>query len=151
MRSFEHLYVVADVDIDELGHANNIAYVRWVQDVAVAHSRAVGLDWDTYRRLGCCFVVRRHEIDYLQPVGAGETLKVRTWISDWKAASCLRHTEVKRASDGAPVARGVTRWALVDLATGRPRRITQELGAAFGVDISASDQTENPPLTGVQR
>ena len=24
-------------DIDELGHVNNIVYLRWVQDVATAH------------------------------------------------------------------------------------------------------------------
>ena len=29
-------------DIDELGHVSNLVYLRWVLDVAMAHSRAVG-------------------------------------------------------------------------------------------------------------
>ena len=63
---------VGEADIDMLGHASNIAYLRWVQDVAVAHSAAVGLDMEGYSQLGAVFVVRRHEIDYLRPVVRGD-------------------------------------------------------------------------------
>ena len=63
---------VADDDIDVLGHASNIAFVRWIQDVAIAHSAAVGLDLEGYRRLGAVFVVVRHEIDYLRPALRGD-------------------------------------------------------------------------------
>jgi acyl-CoA thioester hydrolase len=133
MRSFEHTYVVTAADIDALGHASNVAYVRWVQDVAVAHSEAVGLSWGEYQRLGYCFVVRRHEIDYLRPVNQGDALRVKTWISDWRAATCMRHTELRRASDDSEVAHGVTKWALMELATGRPTRITDAMKVAFGV------------------
>lgn len=133
MDSFEHTYVVTEADIDAIGHASNIAYVRWVQDVAIAHSEAVGLDWPAYQKMGCCFVVRRHEIDYLRAVGVRERLRVRTWISDVKAASCLRHTELRREGDGVEVARGVTRWAFVDLTTGRPMRIPPSVRESFGV------------------
>jgi acyl-CoA thioester hydrolase len=55
--------VVGDDDIDALGHASNIAFVRWIQDAAMAHSAAVGLDLVAYRRLGAVLVVVRHEID----------------------------------------------------------------------------------------
>ena len=37
---FEITFPVAPADIDELGHVNNTVYVRWVQDIAVAHWRA---------------------------------------------------------------------------------------------------------------
>src|SRR5438046_1184703 len=50
--SFTMPFAVPQEDIDVLGHASNIAYVRWVQDVAVGHSDAVGLTWDAYRELG---------------------------------------------------------------------------------------------------
>src|SRR3954468_3925811 len=87
---------VGEDDIDMLGHASNIAYVRWVQDVAVAHSAAVGLDMEKYSQLGAVFVVRRHEIDYLRPVVRGETLQLRTWIDSASAAKCKRATEIVR-------------------------------------------------------
>jgi len=126
---------VADGDIDMLEHASNIAYVRWVQDVALAHSDAVGLDFAAYRELGAVFVVRRHEIDYLRPVLRGDRLELRTWIDSAFAAKCKRATSiVKVTGDGAEleVARAMTTWGYVEIATGRPTRIPESVRVAFG-------------------
>ncbi|HTQ43610.1 MAG TPA: thioesterase family protein [Polyangiaceae bacterium] len=122
---------VADEDIDDLGHASNIAFVRWIQRVAIAHSEAVGLGLETYRRLGAVFVVARHEIDYLRPALRGEVLQARTWISSVMAAKVQRATELVRAADGEPVARSLTSWGWVEMASGRPRRIPPEVLVAF--------------------
>src|SRR5271156_2081073 len=97
---FEHAIRVDDADIDMLGHASNIAFVRWIQDVAVAHSAAVGLDIGAYMRLGAFFVIRRNEIDYLRPVLRGDELAVRTWIASAAAAKCERGTELTKISNG---------------------------------------------------
>ena len=39
---FVHQVEVVDADIDNLGHASNLVYLRWVQDAALAHSTALG-------------------------------------------------------------------------------------------------------------
>lgn len=122
---------VTPEDIDALGHASNIAFVRWIQDVAVAHSAALGLGLEAYQRMGAVFVVVRHEIDYLRPALRGDVLEARTWISTVMAAKCLRSTELARKGDGQVLARGVTTWGFVEMATGRPRRITEEVRGAF--------------------
>jgi acyl-CoA thioester hydrolase len=124
--------IVEDDDIDVLGHANNIAYVRWVQDVAVAHSTAMGFDMDAYRRLGGVFVVRRQEIDYLRSVLRGDRLELRTRVDRAMAAKCLRTTEIA-GPDGNVVARAMTTWGFIDFTTGRPTRIPNAVRAAFGV------------------
>src|SRR5580765_5546109 len=36
---FSHSFRVQAADIDEQGHVNNVVYLRWIQDVAVAHWR----------------------------------------------------------------------------------------------------------------
>jgi acyl-CoA thioester hydrolase len=124
---------VAASDIDELRHANNVAYVRWLQDVAIAHSNAVGLDFEAYERLGGVFVVRRQEVDYLRPVVRGARLHVRTLIDGAQAAKCTRMTEIS-TEDGTVACRAKTTWGYVDLATGRPARIPQVVRAAFALD-----------------
>lgn len=118
-----------EADIDELGHVSNLVYVRWVLDTALAHSRSVGWDIPQYRELGAVFVVRRHEVDYIAPVTAGQTITAETWVSDWKTASCTRNTELLR--DGKVVAKAATTWALIALASGRPQRIPPALRATF--------------------
>lgn len=116
-------------DIDELGHVSNLVYLRWVMDVAMAHSRSVGWDWARYRALGAAFMVRRHEIDYVAQVTLGDTLRAETWVDSWRPASCIRKTELVR--DGKIVARAATTWALIALTSGRPQRIPDELAALF--------------------
>jgi acyl-CoA thioester hydrolase len=118
-----------DADLDELGHVSNLVYVRWILDVAMSHSRAAGWDFDDYRALGSVFVVRRHEVDYIAQVTAGQRLVATTWVDGWRPASCVRHTELAR--DGKVVARGATTWAMMSLASGRPVRIPDHLLAAF--------------------
>jgi acyl-CoA thioester hydrolase len=126
-------------DIDELGHVSNIAYVRWVQEVAKAHSRAVGWDHAAYLRLGAVFVVRRHQVDYLAPVLAGEAIRLTTWIRSWSAATCVRVTQITNVDGPRVVARAETLWAFVAVETGRPRRIPPEILEAFArpVEVQA--------------
>ena len=116
-------------DIDELGHVSNLVYLRWVMDVAMAHSRSVGWDFARYRELGAAFMVRRHEIDYVSQVTLGETLRAETWVDSWRMASCIRKTELVR--DGNVVVRAATTWALIGLTSGRPVRIPDDLAALF--------------------
>ena len=128
---FSHTIEVADTDIDFLGHASNLAYLRWVQDVAIAHSEAVGLGYDAYVKLGGVFLIRRHEIDYLRPALRGDKLEVRTWVDSAAAAKTNRRTEVKRQSDGKILAKASTVWGFVDIKTGRPTRIPEIIRTVF--------------------
>jgi acyl-CoA thioester hydrolase len=131
VRTYELEIPVQDADIDVLGHVNNITYVRWVQDIAVMHSLALGLDLDAYQRLGGFFVVRQHKIDYLRSIAPGGHVLGRTWISSMAAAKCTRATEIWR--DGAIVARASTLWGFVEISAGRPTRIAPEVYERFGV------------------
>jgi acyl-CoA thioester hydrolase len=124
-------------DIDELGHVSNLVYLRWVQEVAMAHSRARGWDFAAYRALGAAFMVRRHEIDYIAQVTLGDELRAETWVDSWRAASCIRKTEIRRGD--IVVAKAATQWAMIGLATGRPQRIPEHLLAAFTGGGSGND------------
>lgn len=118
-------------DVDGLGHISNIAYVRWIQDVAVAHSAALGYDAAAYLQRSQVFVVRKHEVTYLLPSYAGDALTLRTHVASFRGAQCERHTRIVRDSDGADVTRAVTQWAYISTITGRPTRIPKDMQAAF--------------------
>jgi acyl-CoA thioester hydrolase len=131
-RRFTLPITVAAADIDELGHASNLSYVRWILDVARAHSYSFGWDAARYLAFGSVFIVRRHEVDYIAQVREHESLIAETWVDGWRLASCLRHTELRRGEQ--VVARGATTWAFISVATGRPQRIPDELRALFDVN-----------------
>jgi DNA adenine methylase len=127
---FRKAHRVDKQDIDELGHASNVAYLEWVQGVARAHSEAVGYAHARFRELGGVFVVIRHEIDYLRPAFAGDALELTTWVETFGAASSERCTEIARGD--TVLARVVTTWAFVDVGEGRPLRIPPAIKEAFG-------------------
>jgi len=125
---FERDFTATDAEIDELGHVNNAAWVRWIQDIATAHWHAVApaAHVDAF-----VWVVVRHEIDYLRAAGPGETVTARTWVGDPpKGARFDRHVEFIGA-DGKPRVRARTTWAIIDKASGRPIRVPAEVAEPF--------------------
>ena len=116
-------------DIDRHGHLNNVAYVRLVQDAAVAHWQSVA-SAELYEELS--WFVRRHEIDYLKPVRPDDLLELVTWVGEPTAATWERHVEIRRVQDAEVLAKARTVWVLVDRQTGRPRRIDVWMRALFG-------------------
>lgn len=128
---YEYRVLVKPSDIDENNHANNVCYIRWMQDAATAHSAANGWTSQRYLQHDTCWVARRHTIDYLLPAKEGEEIIVRTWIATWKRVSSVRRYKFLRASDHAVLATAETNWAFVNPTTGRPTKILPEVADAF--------------------
>jgi acyl-CoA thioester hydrolase len=125
---FEKRITASAADIDELGHVNNAAFVRWIQEMATAHWQAVA---PAEHREAYVWVVTRHEIDYLRAVGPGETVTGRTWVGAApRGARFDRHVEFV-GDDGKPRVRARTTWAIIDKASGRPLRVPAAVAAPF--------------------
>jgi acyl-CoA thioester hydrolase len=128
---FFHSHVVRPDEIDELGHANNVEYIRWMQSAAVAHSAAQGWPAARYAALGQGWVVRAHSIEYLLPAFSHDQIVVETWVATMKKVSSLRRYRMVRKGDAGLLATAETNWAFVDLTSGRPARIPPEIALAF--------------------
>lgn len=131
---YRHLVEVRREDIDELGHASNLVYLRWVLEAALAHSTAVGLDQRAYLDRGEVWVVRAHQIEYVRPALAGEKLAVDTRVASMSAANSMRRTTITRVSDGALLCKASTDWVFVDVRRGRPRRIPEDVRVRFPIE-----------------
>ena len=115
-------------DIDELGHVNNAVWVRWIQDVAVAHWHAVA---PSEHRDAYIWVVTRHEIDYRGNVSAGEAVTAETWVPQPpRGARFDRHMRFT-GGDGRVKVEAVSTWAMLDRASGRLVRVRDEVAAPF--------------------
>jgi acyl-CoA thioester hydrolase len=123
---------VAEQDLDERRHVNNVVYLRWAQEIATAHWRALASP-DALASLA--WVALRHEIDYLAPAMLDDELTVRTWVGNADGLAFERFVEVSR--DGKLLARARTLWCPVDIATGRPRRPDADTRARFSVEAGS--------------
>lgn len=125
---FEHPLRVVAADIDAQGHVNNVVYLRYAQDAAVAHWRSVT---KPEQRETSAWVARRHEIDYLRPGFEGDELLARTWVGDASGATFDRFVEIVRTTDGEVLAKVRTVWVLIDPKSLRPRRVDAAIRAPF--------------------
>lgn len=115
-RTFEP---VAD-DIDENGHVNNVVYLRWAQDMGVAHwqSRAPAEEQAVW-----AWIALRHEIDYRRPLLPGEIAQARTWVAEAPQGPRFDRFIRIDGPDGLMCAQIHTTWVLIEQASGRPRRV----------------------------
>lgn len=128
---FTKRFAVPAEAIDMQGHVSNLAYVGWMQEVAIEHSAAVGWSMRRYLELGAGWVVRSHFIEYLRPGFADESLSAHTWVPRFDQRSTPRRYLFVRENDRTVLAEAETIWVFVDLASGRRRPIPPELLGAF--------------------
>ena len=121
-------------DIDELGHVNNVIYVRWVQDAAVAHWMSAAPAEEIARLL---WIVLHHEIDYLHAAHLEDAIVARTWVGTATRVRFDRHTEILRASDRRVLARARTVWCPVDAVSRKPAHVSPEVRAKFSVPVTS--------------
>jgi len=123
---FSHRFFVKKSDIDEQGHVNNVVFVRWIQDIAVAH-------WlfatNIQQQEKFTWIVLRHEIEYKKQAFENEEIIATTWVGEPTRISWERLTEITHGKDLLVKARSV--WCLVDRKTLKPTRITTEIKSCF--------------------
>ena len=134
-QAFEMAITVEPADIDALGHVNNVVYLRWVQDIAIAHWKAAASAADQVKLL---WIVVRHEIDYKQPARLGDGILARTWVGAATRIRFERHTELLRAGDGVLLAKARTVWCPIDAVTGKLASVSAQVRAVF----SAADEAK---------
>ena len=125
---FEMTVPVLPGDIDGQNHVNNAVYLRWVQDVAIAHWQAIASP-DAQEAIG--WVVLRHEIDYKTPATLRDQIALRTWVGKATRLTFERFTEIRRKNDGQLLSKARTLWCPINARTGRPTRVSEEVRAQF--------------------
>lgn len=128
MRHFEQSFTARESDIDELGHVNNAVWVRWVQDLAIAHWAVAATPAQSAAYV---WVVVRHEIDYLGNLKEGESVSGRTWVAEGAVGAKFdRYAEFSK--EGRPLVRARTTWVILDRARQRPIRVPKDVVERFG-------------------
>lgn len=128
MKTFERQFTATPADIDELGHVNNAVWVRWVQEISVAHWSEIATPAQVEAYV---WVIIRHEIDYRGNLADGESVSAATWVADApQGAKWDRFVEFRK--QGRVVVSAKTTWAVLDRETGRLIRVPKDVVSRFG-------------------
>jgi YbgC/YbaW family acyl-CoA thioester hydrolase len=154
VRAFEIFVRVRFHETDALGHVNNAAYLNYLEQAAIDHATYVGIDLNRLQSLGGMFVARRHDITFLRPAFAGDTLRIMTWLDPPSGARIVRNyrilreiappndlptvgrfaAEIVEESAQDLVVRAITEWVFTS-GQGAPRRIPVEIEDLFASHV----------------
>ena len=115
-------------EIDAQGHVNNAVYLSYFEVGRVEWLRAAGLSYRELEAQGYGIVVVEVLAHYRRAAFFDDELTLRTELADLSRASMRFEYVVSR--DGELLVTGYTRHACVDLATGKPIRVPEEVLAA---------------------
>ena len=125
---FSNSFIVKPEHLDEQHHVNNVVYVQWIQDVAVAHWQNVA---SAESQASFTWFLVRHEIDFKQQAFAGEEITVTTWVGKATKVTCERFTEIRR--NEILLVQAKSNWCMFDTKTKKLAKINSEIREQFGM------------------
>ncbi len=134
------LEIVVPADaIDANGHVNNVQYVQWMQDAALAHSAALGWPSARYAALNRTWIIRSHTIEYFHSAYEGELIWVQTWVATFQRIKSLRKFRFFRPSDETVLAKASTLFIFCDTVSGKPATIPPEVVQDYPIVATAEE------------
>ena len=121
--------IIPQSAIDENGHVNNVAYVQWMQGIAVEHYASIG--GIEAQGPDATWVVREHRVEYFLPAFEGQEIEISTWVENIRRVRSLRKYEFIRKSDGKVLVKGETDWVFINIKTGTPQAIHENVMGVF--------------------
>jgi len=131
-----HACRVASFDVGPRGELRTSALMGYLEDAAGVHAAAYGAGVHELQSRGFAWVLSRYHLRVSRVPLLGESLEVSTWPSGRSAIFATRDFEVADAQ-GRIVALATTSWAVLDLASKRPRRVSDVVPPGFVVDRRA--------------
>ncbi len=117
--------IVAQQDLDELDHVNNVRYLQWVQDIAREHWQLLA---PTSALEQFVWVALNHHIEYQGQAFLGDNVHIKTWAT-LKGITSTRFVEMY--VDEKVINKTTTTWCMLNATTKKPARIPQEVLDAF--------------------
>ncbi len=121
-------------DVDQHSRVSPATLSAFAEDCGVDLCSAFGWPLERCTQEGFAMLLRRHEILYGEPVGLGSSLELRTWASDVRRTTAVRHYLL--ASGGKQVARFRSQYVWVAIDTMHPIRIPPRFLEDFAPNFS---------------
>lgn len=129
-------------ELDAWGRVYPAAHLRNLAELAVAASTAAGFGPSWYDALGAHWIVRRTTARFDKAVGRDAECEMRTWVADFRRVRSRRCYEI-RVRDAVAVD-AESDWVLVDVSSGRPRRIPAEVERTFDAAAGPDGSPRTP-------
>jgi acyl-CoA thioester hydrolase len=123
---FRYSVLIDPADIDHMGHVNNAAYLKWVQEAVVDYWSSVAPPEAVGRHL---WVALKHEITYLKPTFLQDAVVAEVIAEKVEGARAFFHTVLRRGEEVLSEIQSC--WCCLDAVTQRPARLARDIVGRF--------------------
>jgi len=123
---FRHPIAIDPADIDHMGHVNNAAYLKWVQEAVIDYWSSVAPPDAVGRHL---WVALKHEITYLKPTFLQDSVVAEVIAEKVEGARAMFTTVVRRGEEKLSEIK--SSWCCLDAASLRPVRLARDIVGRF--------------------
>ncbi|MDO4223465.1 MAG: thioesterase [Acinetobacter sp.] len=128
---YDTYHTVQAEQLDVLGCMSRVAYIALMQQIAAAHDQHLGLDWAIYQQLKHAMMETEHYVQFRKAVAGGQKLLLRTWVADVNAFQVVRYFAFFDAQTGDLLFTGQGKWACVELASLKVKRLSPTFTQAY--------------------
>ena len=128
MKYLEKEIIISKNDLDDLNHVNNVIYIHWVQEIAKNHWKSLVSNEIIKNYF---WVLLEHEIKYLNPAFLNDKIRLKTYIEKTDGVKSSRIVEIYNKDTNKLLVTSKTIWCLINVKTGKPNRITEDIKKAF--------------------
>ena len=140
---FTRTFRVRWAELDDSGTVSPANYLRYLIETAWDWGDAVGLGVNDSQSLGMFWLIRETEIRFLHPLRHNDRFNFTIWLANWQRVRGTRCFELKLEESGEVIAQGTQQIVCMDLTTGRPVSLPEDVIDRF--------RLENPHLFPFER
>ena len=130
---FNYVYKPIIEDYDNQGNYKTSTILKAFGNAGSAHSDASGDNVIQGSNNGKAWVLLDWKIEVLEAPKMNEELRVETWIEPLKSPFGTIRSFLGYVGDKL-CAKGITKWVLLDVATGRPSKLDTALIESYGIN-----------------
>lgn len=131
---FESELRVRPDDIDMFNHVHNSKYLDYVLAARYEQMEVnYGMSWEDFSKLGYGWVVSHVDINFKRPLKMNDTMLIRTGILSMNEKGCKVQFEIINKATGKVASDGVFDYVMIDLATQRSAKVTEEMIVRYSV------------------
>lgn len=131
---FETTLQVRPDDLDFFRHVHSSRYLDYVLAARFEQmERCYGLSMPKFLERGFGWVVKVSHFEYKRPLGMAEHFVVRTWVEEIRGSDAEVRFEIKRNQDSKVAALGWCVFTLVNLESGRPEPMPEDVRVAYSI------------------
>ena len=130
-------FVIDSHDVDFNGVARASSLIRYMQETAEAHLRECGNSTNALRKGGRAFLLSRFSVSFYESVGLYDEIEAQTWATESRGYSFGRCYRVLK--EDTIVAEATSVWALIDIESRHPLRVSSFETNLFPEDMLALD------------